>query len=92
MAGELMRILICAGLALALPTALHADALTFEEAIERAAREAPSLCASEAGVKAALAHAIAADRLPDPTLELGVRNFPLTGPDACCSIVSMSPS
>lgn len=77
-----MRILICAGLALALPTALHAEPLTFEEAIERAAREAPSLGASEAGVKAARAQAIAADRLPDPTLELGIRDFPVTGPDA----------
>ena len=77
-----MRILICAGLALALPIALHAEPLSFEEAIERAAREAPSLRASEAGVKAARAQAIAADRLPDPTLELGIRDFPVTGPDA----------
>ena len=77
-----MRILICAGLALALPTVLHAEPLTFEEAIERAARDAPSLRASEAGVKAAKAEAISADRLPDPTLELGIRDFPVTGPDA----------
>ena len=77
-----MRILLGAGLALVLPAALHAEPLTFDEAIERAAREAPSLRASEAGVKAARAQAIAADRLPDPTLELGIRDFPVTGPDA----------
>ena len=77
-----MRILICAGLALALPTALHAEPLSFDQAIERAAREAPSLRAREAGVKAARSEAIAADRLPDPTLELGIRDFPVTGPDA----------
>ena len=77
-----MRILICAGLALALPTALYAEPLTFDVALERAAREAPSLRAREAGVKAARSEAIAADRLPDPTLELGIRDFPVTGPDA----------
>ena len=77
-----MRILIWAGLALALPTVVHAEPLTFEEAIERAALEAPSLRASEAGVKAARAQAIAADRLPDPTLELGIRDFPVTGLNA----------
>ena len=77
-----MRILLGAGLALALPTAVYAEPLTFDEAIERAVREAPSLRASEAGVKAAKAEAISADRLPDPTLELGIRDFPVTGPDA----------
>ena len=29
-----------------------------------------------------LSEAIAADRLPDPSLELGIRDFPVTGPDA----------
>jgi outer membrane protein TolC len=77
-----MRILVGAGLALALPGALYAEPLTFEAALERAAREAPSLRASEAGIAAARAQAIAADRLPDPTLELGIRDFPVTGPDA----------
>ena len=77
-----MRILIWSGLALVLPTVVHAEPLTFEEAIERAVREAPSLRATEAGVRAAQAQAIAADRLPDPTLELGIRDFPVTGSDA----------
>lgn len=77
-----MRMLLGASLALALPAALHAEPLSFDEAIKRAAREAPSLRASEAGVKAARSEAIAADRLPDPTIELGIRDFPVTGPDA----------
>ena len=61
---------------------LRAEPLTFEAALARAAREGPSLRASEAGVKAARSEAIAADRLPDPTLEVGIRDFPVTGPDA----------
>lgn len=77
-----MRILLGAGLVLALPAALHAEPLTFDAALERAVREAPSLRASEAGVAAMRSDAIAADRLPDPTLELGIRDFPVTGPDA----------
>lgn len=77
-----MRIFLGAGLALALPAALHAEPLTFAEAIERADREAPSLRGSDAGVRAARSEAVAADRLPDPTVELGIRDFPVTGPDA----------
>ena len=77
-----MRMILGAGLALVLPAALRAEPMTFDEAIERASLDAPSLRASEAGVKAARSEAIAADRLPDPTLELGIRDFPVTGPDA----------
>ncbi|MEO6153185.1 MAG: TolC family protein [Croceibacterium sp.] len=77
-----MRILLGAGLAIAIPSALHAEPLTFKGAIERAVGEAPSLQASEARTAAARSAAIAADRLPDPTLEIGIRDFPVTGPDA----------
>ncbi len=77
-----MRILIGAALAIAIPSALHAESLTFSGAIQRAVREAPSLQATESGITASRAAAIAADRLPDPTLELGIRDFPVTGPDA----------
>ena len=77
-----MRILLGAGLAIAIPSALHAEPLTFNGAIQRAVREAPSLQASEAGITAWRSAAIAADRQPDPTLELGLRDFPVTGPDA----------
>lgn len=77
-----MRYLLGAGLALAIPATLHAEALTFDAALERAARQAPSLRASEAGIAAATSAAIAADRLPDPTLDIGIQDFPVTGPDA----------
>lgn len=77
-----MRILFGVGLALWLPTALHAEPLTFDAALQRAQSEAPSLKGREAGVTAAQSAAIAADRLPDPTLDLGIKDFPVTGPDA----------
>lgn len=77
-----MRILLGAGLAIAIPSALYAEPLTFNGAIQRAVREAPSLEASEAGITASRSAAIASDRLPDPTLEVGLRDFPVTGPDA----------
>lgn len=67
---------------LVLPAQLAAEPLTFDAALDRARREAPSVAARTAGVEAAQSAAIAADRLPDPTLELGIRDFPVTGPDA----------
>lgn len=77
-----MRILLGGGLALLLPAALHAEPLTFDAAIERAVRTAPSVRANEAGVEATQSAAIAAGRLPDPTLSVGVDNFPVSGPPA----------
>ncbi len=77
-----MRILFATGLILALPAALYAEPLTFDAALERAAVQAPSLRGSAAGVAAARSAAISADRLPDPTLDIGIRDFPITGPDA----------
>ncbi|RXR25543.1 TolC family protein [Sphingobium fluviale] len=71
-----------AGLLLLLPAALRAEPLTFDAALQRAQNEAPSLNGREAGVRAAQSAAIAADRLPDPTLDIGIRDFPVTGPDA----------
>ena len=76
-----MRLYVCAGLAL-FPGSAWAAPLTFNAALERAAGEAPSLRGGAAGVEAAQSAAIAADRLPDPTLDLGVKDFPVTGPDA----------
>ena len=70
------------GLVALLPTTLHAEPLTFDAALQRAQSEAPSLKGREAGVTAAQSAAIAADRLPDPTLDIGIRDFPVTGPDA----------
>ena len=59
-----------------------AEPLTFNAALERAAANAPSVQANEAGVEAKRAAAIAAGRLPDPTLSVGIDNFPVSGPPA----------
>ena len=59
-----------------------AEPLTFNAALERASADAPSLRGRAAGVKAAQDAAVAADRLPDPTLDIGIQDFPVTGPDA----------
>ena len=59
-----------------------AEPLTFNVALERAAANAPSVQANEAGVEATRSAAIAASRLPDPTLSVGIDNFPISGPPA----------
>jgi len=61
---------------------VSAEPLTFNTALERAAATAPSLQASEAGVDATRSAEIAAGRLPDPTLSVGIDNFPISGPPA----------
>ena len=70
-----VAIAVYAGLAAAEP-------LTFDAALERAATNAPSVQANEAGVEASRSAAIAAGRLPDPTLSVGIDNFPISGPPA----------
>lgn len=72
---------LMAGAMLLAPSA-QAAPLTFDAALERAAADAPSLRGSVSGVEAARSAAIAADRLPDPTLDLELKDFPVTGPDA----------
>jgi len=66
----------------ALPAKVQAEPLTYEAALARAAASAPSLKARAASIEAARSSAIAADRLPDPTLDFGIRDFPVTGPNA----------
>ncbi|MEY2926112.1 MAG: hypothetical protein RL367_589 [Pseudomonadota bacterium] len=73
---------LLAALVAVIPSVAFADVLTFNAALERAAADAPSLRGRAAGVEAAQSAAIAADRLPDPTLDVGIRDFPVTGPDA----------
>lgn len=67
---------------LALPASLTAEPLTFEAALQRAEADAPSLKGRVVGVSAAQSAAISADRLTDPTLDVGIRDFPVSGPDA----------
>jgi outer membrane protein TolC len=77
-----MRLLFLAPLLAALPTAALADPLTFDEALTRAAAAAPSLKARGLDVDARRSAAIAAGRLPDPKLGVGLDNFPVSGPPA----------
>ncbi|CAH0498955.1 MULTISPECIES: TolC family protein [Sphingomonadaceae] len=77
-----MRKIFLAPLLVAIPAAVLAEPMTFDAALDRAAREAPSLAASEASVEATRSTAIAAGRLPDPTLVVSLENFPVSGPPA----------
>ena len=76
-----MRFILGATAALFVSSAAFADPMTFDGALKRAS-DAPSLRGRDASVAAARSSAIAADRLPDPTLDLGLKDFPVTGPDA----------
>lgn len=79
-----MKVLWLAACAVTVPfgaTAALAEPLTFDAALRRAV-EAPSILGRDAGIAAARSSAIAADRLPDPTLGLELKDFPVTGPDA----------
>ena len=77
-----MRMIVLAPLLAAIPGAAFADPLTFGAALERAAANSPALQASGAGIEASRSAAIAAGRLPDPTLSVGIDNFPVSGPPA----------
>lgn len=77
-----MRLTALAPLLAAIPGVALAEPLTFDAALLHAAREAPSLKASTAGVDAARSSAVAAGRLPDPTINIGIDNFPISGPPA----------
>ena len=68
-------IAVCAGRA-------SAEPLTFNAALERATANTPLLQASAAGVEAARSAGTAAGQLPDPTLTVGIDNFPISGPPA----------
>ena len=77
-----MRTIILASLLAAIPSATLAEPLTFDAAVARAAREAPSIRAGEAGVEAKRVAATAAGQLPDPTLSVSIDDFPVSGPPA----------
>ncbi len=56
-------------------------ALTFEEALKLAESRAPQLKAQSANVASAEALKRSAGQLPDPRLELGIENLPVSGPE-----------
>ena len=59
-----------------------AAAISYDEALVLATRQAPTLAAAQSKVDAARQAAVAAGELPDPRLALGVDNYPISGPDA----------
>ncbi len=77
-----MRTILSAALLAAVSGTALAEPLTFDAAIARATRDAPSIRAGEAGVEARRSASVAAGRLPDPTLNIGLDNFPVSGPPA----------
>ena len=60
----------------------NADPLTYAAALKLSERSAPSLEARADDLKAARFASVAAGRLPDPKLALGVEGFPISGPNA----------
>jgi outer membrane protein TolC len=76
-----MRFLLTLTSATLLAGAAQAAPLTFDAAV-KLAQSAPSLQAKDAEVTAARSSAIAAGRLPDPRLAVGLGNFPISGPPA----------
>lgn len=77
-----MRVIVLAPLFAAIPGPALAEPLTFDAALQRAAASSPQLQATEAGVAASRSAAVAAGRLPDPTLTVAIDNFPVSGPPA----------
>lgn len=73
------NVLAIAVLAFAAPAV--AAPLSFEEALQLAERNAPSLAVDNARIEAARQAAIPAGELPDPKLVLGIDNLPISGTD-----------
>jgi cobalt-zinc-cadmium efflux system outer membrane protein len=65
-----------------LAAAANAAPLTFDAALKLADVTAPTLQARAADVRVARSLAIAAGRLPDPKVALGIEGFPISGPNA----------
>ena len=61
--------------------AAHADPLRFDEALRLAEQHSAALSARQAAADGAQQARIAAGRLPDPKLAVGVENLPISGPD-----------
>jgi len=60
----------------------HAQlALTLEQALRAAQARSRQLVAQDAAASAARELAVAAGQLPDPTLQFGINNLPVDGPD-----------
>jgi len=62
-------------------TAVNLPILTLERALQIAQQRSAGLIAQDAAAASARSMAIAAGQLPDPTLNVGLTNLPVTGPD-----------
>ncbi len=58
----------------------HGAPLTYAAALKLADQTAPAIEATSLAVKATRSAAVAAGRLPDPTLSVGISDFPISGP------------
>lgn len=59
-----------------------AEPLTFDQALDRASQFAPSIAARTKQAEAERLKASTAKQLPDPKLEAGIQDFPVTGSNA----------
>ena len=60
----------------------QAAPVTFDQALEQAGHFAPSIAARQDQVESERLKASTARQLPDPKLEAGIQDFPVTGPNA----------
>jgi len=59
---------------------VFATPLSFDDALQLAEHNAPTLQAQQAQVDAVNSLTISAGELPDPRLSIGIENFPISGP------------
>ncbi len=76
-----MRLAWALACAAILAPAAYAQDLSFNDALERAASDGPSIVARRAALDAAERSIGPAGALPDPELVLAIENVPATGPD-----------
>lgn len=77
-----LRLILLSAAAVCAASTAQAAPLTFDAALALADQSAPSLAAKHADSEAAGQSRIAAGRLPDPKMRLGLDNFPTSGPAA----------
>lgn len=74
----MLRYIVCSCL-LGAASWVRAEPLTFEAALQIAARSSPDVAEQGARLEGARSASIAAGRLPDPKLAVGIENLPVTG-------------
>ena len=77
-----MRSSLLLGMAVLFPAAVQAAPIGFDEAVARALASAPALEARALDIDSRASAAIAAGRLPDPQIGIGVDSYPVSGSPA----------